>query len=391
MKSTTHKLFGGTFLVAMTVFGLTVLSSSSSDDTRVLGFIDDSCSSELQMTFNSLGDMIDYDGTEDTDGFVWNFLSYYTYAELLYEESFECYQFDASTAGSTTGEAEPEPEPSPSPKPKPGGLQGGSDQPVSGTPPVQALPPPPPPRCHHLTQAKLDEIRTCWTKKVANAGLNGWHDLGSIRKDAVKKTTWQLSFVDKGDGLGYGLTQAKKGAITQKFLGVEVYIFPLQIGEEERIVCEHLAEFAQMHEQVHVFQYWLEATDNDGLAFPSPYELYDNEVEAHDTAVRWWNALHPHPDPNMRAKNISSAPYPKLSSRVTHRFKNGRGEHAGEFLRKKNQYQDYEQQKAEGTLTETDKEKMDKLKLWFEHSSRKVPALPGKNALYSEALNTGCE
>ena len=380
-----HNLLAGMFVVVLTAFGMTALSSSSNENSQVWGFIDDTCTSSLSMLFDSLNDMRDYDGTVDNDGTHWNFGSYYKVAEL-HDQELKCYKFDASAV---EPEPEPEPEPRPKPKPKPSGHQGGSDQPGTGT--VPAIPPPPPPRCYDLTQAKLDEIRSCWTKKVAKAGLDGWHDLKSLRKDAVQKTAWHVSFTDKGDGLGYGFTQARKGATTGIFKGVDVYIFPLQIGEEERIVCEHLAEFAQMHEQVHVFQYWLEATDSDGLAFPSPYELYDNEVEAHDTAVRWWNALHPHPDPKMRAKNISSAPYPKLGSRVTHRFKNGRGEHVGEFLRKKLEYQDYEQQKAEGTLTEPGKKKMDELKQWFEHSDRKVPTLPGKRALYSTKLRTGCE
>ncbi|MYI77724.1 MAG: hypothetical protein F4077_08210, partial [Gammaproteobacteria bacterium] len=78
---TLRKLLAGLILVALTVFGLTALTSSSSTDTRVWGWLNTTCNSEYSMIFQSMGDMLDFNGTE-MYGVTWNFKSYYKASEV---------------------------------------------------------------------------------------------------------------------------------------------------------------------------------------------------------------------------------------------------------------------------------------------------------------------
>ena len=58
-----HKLFVCSVLVAMTVFGLTVLTSSSSNSTvPVLAFVNETCNSELNMELESIQEILELDG-----------------------------------------------------------------------------------------------------------------------------------------------------------------------------------------------------------------------------------------------------------------------------------------------------------------------------------------
>lgn len=64
MRVTLHKLLTGASLVVLTVFGLTVLSSSSNDPatTPVYGFTDKDCQNEDYKWFKNVGALIAADG-----------------------------------------------------------------------------------------------------------------------------------------------------------------------------------------------------------------------------------------------------------------------------------------------------------------------------------------
>ncbi|MYI78289.1 MAG: hypothetical protein F4077_11180 [Gammaproteobacteria bacterium] len=133
-----------------------------------------------------------------------------------------------------------------------------------------------------------------------------------------------------------------------------------------------------MHEEVHYQQYWREANDDDGRLLPSPYEWYDNEVEAWKRAYEWWEAAYNSPPP-----------FKKISDRVANRYKNSSGEHSGWFARNKKKYQEYEAKEAAGTLTTNEKKKMDKLKDWFER--RRDPKTPDENPDYTPNVGMDCD
>lgn len=62
MRATLHKLLAGASLVVLTVFGLTVLSSSStdsSDTSQVYAFFDTNCSSAIAILYDSIEDMLE--------------------------------------------------------------------------------------------------------------------------------------------------------------------------------------------------------------------------------------------------------------------------------------------------------------------------------------------
>lgn len=98
MRATIHRLLTSAFLVALVVFGMTALSSSSTHYTGpVYGFTDQYCESEHYKWFRNVGALIAADGKADPESGdpdrIWNYGSYieaedatYTCYLLEYEE-----------------------------------------------------------------------------------------------------------------------------------------------------------------------------------------------------------------------------------------------------------------------------------------------------------------
>ncbi|MXZ56506.1 MAG: hypothetical protein F4Z14_10115, partial [Gammaproteobacteria bacterium] len=92
---TLRKLLAGMVLITLTVFGLTALTSSSSDPVvPVIAFLNQTCSSELYMEHESIQDMLEFKGTT-RNGVVWDFESYHHIEDLQTQLYPVCYLVSA--------------------------------------------------------------------------------------------------------------------------------------------------------------------------------------------------------------------------------------------------------------------------------------------------------
>lgn len=82
---TLYALLAGALLVALTALGLTALASADDDDPPVFGFTNETCSSLDYMWFPNTDALHAYDGTEDSNGYTWDFGSY-----IEDIENYEC-------------------------------------------------------------------------------------------------------------------------------------------------------------------------------------------------------------------------------------------------------------------------------------------------------------
>ncbi|MYC24731.1 MAG: hypothetical protein F4X56_02285, partial [Gammaproteobacteria bacterium] len=90
-----HKLLAGTILVSLATFGLTALTSSSTNTVvPVVAFVNESCNSEMYMELESIQEMLELDGTE-LNGIVWDFESYNHSEDLQTIPDPECYLVSA--------------------------------------------------------------------------------------------------------------------------------------------------------------------------------------------------------------------------------------------------------------------------------------------------------
>lgn len=356
MRATLHKLLTGLFLGVLAIFGITTLSSSSSGDTRVWGFTNETCNSEWSMLFQSFAEMLEYDGTTDQWGMTWNFESYYKSAEVN-AGIVTCHL--VGQVDPTIVVAKPKPKIIPPPPPPPQ---------------VPAKPQEPPPGTEtetepesELSQSKLDELKLCWEQKVSLAELEGWD------AEIVDDAAWTIGeggdVKGKNAAHGYGYTKMTKWTPKDKkkkpFQTMTVYIYTDTIlSDKKRFNPKHLAIYAQMHEKYHVFQGKREAADDDGRLLPSPYEWYEMEVEAYKYVDIWWRAIFP-----------TSPPYSTLDDDAIYKYKGTDGNYKGRFGTKREEYMAIEDKIAQGiALTETEKTNKRELEEWFE--KRRSPASP---------------
>ena len=362
MKATIHKLLTGAFLVVLTVFGFTVLSSIDHEDTRVWGFTNETCNSEWSMLFQSLAEMLEYEGRTDQWGMTWNFESYYKSSEVN-AGIVKCHL--VGQVDPTIVVAKPKPKIIPPPPPPP------------QVPAKPQEPPPPstePEQKSELSQSKLDDLKLCWEQKVSLAELEGWD------KDIVDDASWVIE--EGGDvkgshpANGYGYTEIqkripldKKKKPYQKII-VKIYTDTI-LSDKKRFNPKHLAIYTQMHEKYHVFQGKREAIDDDGRMLPSPYEWYEMEVEAYKYADSWWRSIF-----------STSPPYSTLSETAMYRYKGKDGKYKGRFKTKREEYMAIEDKIAKGIeLTLDDKKDKAELEEWFkERRSPKSPHPTGAGA-----------
>ena len=285
-----HKLLTGILMVALAGFGLTALTSSStnSGDTRVWGWLNTTCNSEWSMIFQSIGDMLEFSGTVQY-GVTWDFKSYYRAAEVDDTGNFgQCHlvsDFDPEIVVRGT----------PIPwTPVGGGGGGGSQRPgepgVEGGPEVEN-PPPPKTEADKLTEEEFQKLKECWEKTAeARSDLDGWSD------DDTSSAVWR---VVRGEHGAYGWTEATATRTTtskgeeETSIAIGVSIFTDDVAENKRFKFNHLLTYAQIHEKIHVFQILTEYNDGDRQLVPEPYEWYWLEVQTHNRVYEWWPKLFP--------------------------------------------------------------------------------------------------
>ena len=271
MQATTYKLsITSTWLLllAIVLAGAGILIASSEDDPPVYGFTNETCDSERSMYFPRLSSLIAFDGETDGFGNTWNFGSYLE-ADA---SSYECHlvEFEeitvkgtrSSSSGRGFGAA--------------GG--GGGGRSSGGTGPGGNPAPENP--ADEFTEDKAEEIKSCWEEKVSEEDLDGWDS----DAEADDISSWRNA---RGSAPGYGHTQGTSEGPGGELLTIGVTIYTDVIAAETRATFEHLVAFVQMHEKIHVFQYLREASDDDGITLPSPYEQHEMEVQAHNYSYAW--------------------------------------------------------------------------------------------------------
>ena len=285
MKATIHKLLAGASLGALAIFGMTVLSSdSSNDNSSVWAFLNDSCSSELSMIFLSLDDMIRYDGTTDQWGFTWDFKSYYKATEL-YDQILKCYKWD--------GKVDPEVK-TKRIRPK---------TPITPDPPPQSQEPPPPANSGaEFDEDKADKLKKCWEKKATELSskkqktFEGFTPSELVQTSKGSGAVWEIVW---GDDRGIAVTEHKviKKEGEDPNLAINVALLPDGIykkiregGAQYNFDFNHLATYGQMQESYHVAQ--LVKIFNATKSEPKPYQYWELEVDSHVWANKLWLAIY---------------------------------------------------------------------------------------------------
>lgn len=289
---TFRKLLAGALLVALAAFGLTALTSSSSDSlVPVLAFLNQTCSSELYMEHESIQAMLEFKGTE-RDGIVWDFESYNHIEDLQTQLYPVCHLVsDLLREREIVVRGTPWPA---RPSDPYGAQRGGTE---TQPPKTQEPPPEKDPaelQAQNFTKEKSDKLRECLEEDLGNVSeeIEGWNS------DAIgaEEVTWGI---DKNEEWGLGNTSLKIGEDKKgnPTLSIFAIIFPTGVGNQvaamfaeqkdvQVAAFEQLTQFTHGHELFHVGQ--IKTIFDETGTGPKPYKYWDLEVQAHNGATRLW-------------------------------------------------------------------------------------------------------
>ena len=254
------------------------------------------------------------------------------------------------------------------PNPRPGQPGGGSGPVVKN---------PPPPQEFTFTTKDLKKLNECWHKKIKNlfeAAENEEND--RKRKAKLKKLRKQLSgyVPNAGDKDKYKWFASQKkdpvgyGHIDWPPIST-VKIFTKNLTKHKFAKPMHIAAQAAFQEYYHIIQ------RNELGRDPKPYELYDLEVEAHNTTYTWFYPIFGFGPPIGQFIGNEA----DFSSKEA-------------FKKKKEEYQDLETELAKEGLTEAEKtkiqDKMDTLEQWFRG---RLPNTKTVGGGYEKSADLGCD
>lgn len=361
-----HKLFAGILLVTLAVFGMTALSSSSSDSadtTQVWAFLNTTCNSEVFVLLDSTKDMLELRG-QSRWGIVLDFQSYYRVAELHLPQP-PCHLVAALLAEPPVRTIRsPLPRiPSPPPKPQP--------------PANPQHPKPPANPADGFSEEDADTLKTCWEEKAINLPKRKQKKIGGYKPKDLVSTSRNSGAVWKNTSGVYGALARTVPTVTvvdeKKTLSILVEIFTdgitasIQKYSEMHFQYNHLVTYAQMHETFHIAQ--VKKLFDDEKREPHPYEYWEMEVDAHVAATDLWAAIYSDPSPTYLpgTERPMSEKYQKMVK----------------------EYKDLEGKKKKGTITKAEKVKMEQLA----KDLRKPANLPQAdgNPLYNPATDLECE
>ncbi|MXZ56430.1 MAG: hypothetical protein F4Z14_09725 [Gammaproteobacteria bacterium] len=372
---TLRKLLAGSLLVALTVFGLTALTSSSTDSgetTQVWGFLNETCNSEIAVLLDSIEDMLKLRGQE-REGIIMDFKSYYRVAEL-HQADPPC-RLVAGLLAEPPVRSIGTPPPviwipvETQPNPRPGQPGGGG----------AVIKNPPPPKEFTFTNKDLKELNECWHQKIKDlfeAAEN--EDNERKRKQKLKKLRKQLSGYEAnaGDRDKYKWIASQEenpfgfGHIDWPPIST-VKIFSKNLTKHKFAQPMHIAAQAAFQEYYHIIQRNRLGRD------PKPYELYDLEVEAHNTTRGWFRPIFGFGAPIAEFIGDEA----DFSS-------------DDEFKKKKKEYQDLETDLAKEGLTEAEKKKikdeMTELEKWFRNPAH-LPSTEHVGGGYEKNSDLGCD
>ncbi|MXZ44815.1 MAG: hypothetical protein F4Z01_07575 [Gammaproteobacteria bacterium] len=373
---TLRKLLAGMVLITLTAFGLTALTSSSSNTVvPVVAFLNHTCSSDVYMEHESIQAMLEFNGTT-RDGIVWDFESYHHIEDLQTQLYPVCYLVSAIEEVVVRGT------PWPARPSDPYGAQGGR----TGTPtptPQEPEPPTPPAQLQadNFTEEKSNDLRECLEEDLGDVSeeIEGWNS------DAIGATEAEWG-INKNVARGFGYTGVDIGEDNNgnPTLSIGVFIYPQGIANavaamfvEQRDVqvaaFEQLTQFTQAHELFHVGQ--LKTIFEETGARPKPYQYWDLEVQAHNGSTSLWQGIH--------GDNAEPPSTLNLGSQVN-------------FWRKAAydldtaRYKELEVKKENGTITSDEETEMDELEATLKDPS----SLPEANANRDwdpDAIDIDCE
>ena len=312
---TLHELLTGTLLVALTVFGLTALTSSStnSSDTRVLGFLNETCDSEDLILFQNMIDLLDFNGTEMA-GVTWTFESYINVSDYEVTDNPTCNSMAEFLAMPEVSTTRPKPKIIPADPPGGGSGGGGGGGGGGGQAPAPTTPNP----ADSITDDEINKLKSCWEGKAGNKlKRNGW-DI-----NATTAATWKIDRRVLG-ALAQTIPRIKivRG---EKKLDLKVELYPRGLGaraighinwlwenknedpppEYYPLAFRHLTTYSQMHETYHIGQ--LLKIFNERKTLPEPWEWWDLEVEAHAKSASLWSSLYDDPSPSfLKIDNLNN-------------------------------------------------------------------------------------
>ena len=259
-----RKLLAGTILVALAAFGLTTLTSSSTNSVvPVIAFLNTTCNSALYMEHESIQDMLEFKGTE-RDGIVWDFKSYHHIADQS-ESDPRCYLVSAIgevVARGTQWPARPS-----DPYGAQGGEEGGSgggggEEGGSGG--------------HGPSTVFNDDDLTELNNKWQGCADNIESEYGDYELEYREQTDYTWATDQRDDNPGeFGETKHKPH--------YTVTIFPVNIATNEwGIEREHMTAQAVLMEYIHTIQEPFNIlTDNK----------FDREVVSYNLSNYWYRAI----------------------------------------------------------------------------------------------------
>ena len=377
MKNAIHKLLAGASLVVLTVFGLTVLSSSSSENSQVWAFLDTTCSSSIAELFDSIEDMLEQNGKERW-GIVWDYKSYYRVAELNTSDP-QCHLVSTVKAEPPiTKISRPLP---PIEIPVGGSGSGGSGGSGGG---------------EGKKKEDVIEFDSQDANELKNCLMNKLEALSKSKKkeEKLKKPSEVIDEKDLGcfvkmglDDLQFGKTSYSWLTDTNEdpgYLGVtdhgkqNVTLYTTRISKrvnqfrhKSEQTFRHVTSQISLDELVHTIQ-----------GRPKPYEMYAQQVQANVFAYVWYKQLH----------NDSTPPFRLYDLDTINKHRDKDCNLTGKFLTEKQKYQNLEKQYADKNKTAKEKAeiqtKMEKIAGWFEREMTHEFTLHG--LVYDENADLGC-
>ncbi|MYF02338.1 MAG: hypothetical protein F4227_05070 [Gammaproteobacteria bacterium] len=273
-----RKLLAGSLLVALAAFGLTALTSSSTNssyDTRVMAFLNETCNSLDLMLFQNLTDMLDFRGTK-MDGVTWNFESYINVSDYEFTDNPACNLVSEIRKLPEVRVVKTKPKIIPA-DPSPGGGGGGGEE--------EETPVPPPEPEVEFDDQDLNELKAKWQGCSDQIGSKyGRFDLKfNLEYREETEYLWLTDLTDKKPNV-YGETVHRPDKM--------VTIYPVSIENNEwDIDFPYLMMQTSLMEFIHTIQKPFDPlTDNK----------FDREVESFNLSHYWYKAIF-NAEPPIRA------------------------------------------------------------------------------------------
>ncbi len=216
-------------------------------------------------------------------------------------------------------------------------------------------------------RSDLDEIASNFDDEALENINDCWQDKLKDLEDALEyyeetNATWETN-------QGQSSINPEWGAQTQFEVDpAKVVFYPNQIVKwikknqptkkypyRKDIKFEHISMLVTLHEYVHTIQAKHEAADDDGRAYPSPYEWLNMEIEAYRLSYEWFKKIFRATPPLIKVYEDSHSAHWKD------------GKYVGTYKRKVKEYQKLEQKIANGeTLSEVEEKEKEKLETYFQ-------------------------